>query len=623
MSELSNKIGAFLKTVKIEYRGGYWFKGKGTTAFTDEKMYNALPQDIKNVHSQGAVADAIRELEEIEELLNELPQEEASFPTETYIRDFLVKYKELLLEKWTVVDEDVYSGLKYTMDDDIPLILAPTGKGKEYTIVGRTDKDLYATLACLPIEGSNISRLKYIENCIVNPILSLCFPGAPQHPDVIDNQVLSSSALDTMYGKNAVFEGTTLIGYSFKYIGGKPSVMKYIQCSMESFLANPDNYIKNIKPVSNDSNVATYRYIPLNMQKGDWSAYMKWFKDSFTDYKMQGKVFMNQIGAMLDADNTSKQGAWLRGYGDDGKSTVLNCIGKFVGTAFKPIDTHLFASGFGMAQFDGTRMGVISDSKNPKHVGSNWYHKITGQDPYVSNEKNEKPITMIPITHMFFAENIDPIVNVHEDNQMSRIILYRFKKKTDQEKIDAGIAVRDSEGTLQKIGNTEWPKLLEAQCEAFLAACLEMYFGPNTLCPNRSQIMVPQAMQDHIINGCSDESDDSVEYAIYSEYVEGTEADFVSRSDIHDNLKQKLDKKWDATRSPQLIRLLIEKEFGGKLTQRRINGVGMRGYTHIKLKTWTGTGDSSFKLVESKSESQQLHGEYIHTVEREDEWLNK
>jgi hypothetical protein len=241
-----------------------------------------------------------------------------------------------------------------------------------------------------------------------------------------------------------------------------------------------------------------------------------------------------------------------------------------------------------MAQFNGTRMGVISDSKNPKHISSNWYHKITGQDPYVSNEKNEKPITMIPITHMFFAENIDPVVNVHEDNQMSRIILYRFKKKTDQEKIDAGIAIRDSEGTLQKIGNTEWPKLLKEQCEAFLAACLKMYFGPNTLCPNRSQIMVPISMQNHIINGCSDEGDDSVEYAINCLYEQGDETDFIVRSELHDRVKEKLDRKWDDVKSAQLIRLLIEKVFEGKLTQRRVDGIGVRGYTKIKAKQSVG-----------------------------------
>ena len=503
--------------------------------------------------------------------------------SEVYIRDFLVRYKQLLMCKWSNVDEEVYKGFKFTIDKEGPLILAPTGRGCEYAIIGRNSKDLYTSLSTLPIVGSDVYRLGYIDDNIVNPILDVCFSGCPQHPDVIDSR-LSAAALDRMYGKKPVFDKGDLVGYCFQYIAGKPSVQSYIDASLETFLANPKNYIDKIKPISNELDEPTFRYIDLNIPQGDWSAYLNWFQTSFEDYKMQGRVFMNQIGALLDAKNTSKQSAWIRGFGDDGKTSVMNAIGAYMGQSYSPIDPTLFETSFGMTQFDNIRMGIISDSKDPHHIGKHWFHQITGGDDYKSNEKMKAATNKRAISRVFFLENIDPIVNINEDNQLSRIIYYRCKRKTNEEKIAAGIGIYDEEGTYQNIGNAEWPKLLEAQCEAFLAACIREYFGPNSLCPSRSQIMVPNIMKESLISSCSHESDDAVETVLYSLYEQGTNEDFVLRSDLHDGIRNILDKKWNALKTPITIRLLIEKEFRGRVVQNKVDGIKHRVYTNIRRK---------------------------------------
>jgi hypothetical protein len=96
--------------------------------------------------------------------------------------------------------------------------------------------------------------------------------------------------------------------------------------------------------------------------------------------------------------------------------------------------------------------------------------------------------------------------------------------------------------------------------------------------------MVPNIMKESLISSCSHESDDAVETVLYSLYEQGTNEDFVLRSDLHDGIRNILDKKWNALKTPITIRLLIEKEFRGRVVQNKVDGIKHRVYTNIRRK---------------------------------------
>lgn len=584
MEDLKTYLTTWLSLQGYRFELGEWYKGRSTKSVTTDKLVPLLSEQVRLDNSPRQIIDVLNEIATASEAE---PEHEDGQELDTYVRDFLNKYRDLLLSKWSAVDEVVYEGLKYTINNDAPLILAPTGNGNEYAMIGRTYMDVYTALAGLKVKDSNINRLKYIENCIIHEILSACFPASRQHPDVLDGSRLSACVLDSMYTKKVVRDESTqeIIGYNLAYVQGKPNAMKYMEKSLETFLANSDNFIENVAPISNDASEPTFRYVSLDFADGEWGAYKKWFLDTFENPRVVAKAFMCHIAAFLDSKNKGKQCMWIRGYGDDAKSTVFNAISDYLGSAASPIDIKLLKdNSHGWTQFDNVRLGIISDAKCPASIGDPWLHKITGNDSYLSNEKFKTPRKAVAITKLVFLENIDPIVKVNQDNQMSRIVYYKCKLKTVEDKVKAGIGIVDEDGVFHKTGNEEFAQSIREQTPAFLNACMKLYWSENTLCPTRSQIIVPKHMVDDLITVCSDESEDLLEYAIEKTISKGTSSDYVSRSELHDKIKAIYTSNWHPIVSPQTIKLILEKNYGSIVKHiTGADGIRVRSYIGIKL----------------------------------------
>lgn len=600
MDELYTQLEQWIENHKYRYSMGEWFKGKSSKAITPEKMAELVPPMIKENYP---LKDIKEQLAQVAITLEDEDEEDSDDQDlETYVNGFLSSYREMLLSKWSEVDETVYEGLKYTINNDAPLILAPTGNGNEYTMIGRTYQDVYTALAGLKVKDSNINRLKYIENCIIHEILSACFPSGRQRPEVLDPSKLSACVLDSMYTKKPLFDDNHILnGYCLVYVNGKPNALKYMEKSLETFLANSDNYIENVAPISNDPSVPTFRYVSLDFVEGDWSAYKKWFSDTFENPLIVAKTFMCHIAAFLDAGNRGKQAMWIRGYGDDAKSTVFNAISDYLGSAASPIDIKLLKdNAHGWTQFDNVRLGIVSDAKCPAAIGDPWFHKVTGNDTYLSNEKFKTPRKVTAITKLVFLENIDPIVKVNQDNQMSRIVYYKCKLKTVEDKVKAGIGIVDEAGVFHKTGNEEFAKAIREQTPAFLNACMKLYWSENTLCPTRSQVIVPAHMTDDLVTVCSDESEDLLEYELEKQIERGLPSDYIPRSELHDSIKSAYSANWHPIVSPQTIKLLLEKTYGSVVKNiRKDDGTRVRAYTGVKLKNALD-GNSSYKLANNQ-----------------------
>lgn len=535
--------------------------------------------------------------------------------TATTSNQFSDNYLALMLQGWSAVDEYVWDGFKYTIIDEESVIVAPTGNGNEYKVVGKTYNEVYGALAGLAVEGSNVNRLKYIEQNIINYLLEVCFQNDVLSDAAVNGERLSGAVADLLYQRIPVTDATTgqFSGWKLGYKDGKPTVERYIKCANERFLSNPDNYIANISTVSNDSDEPTFRYISLDLKDGDWSAYKKWFKDTFENPEMVAKVFMTFVAGVVKADNTSKQVLWITGRGNDGKSQILNALSDFMGSAWTNVDSKIMAGDFGMSQLVNKRLVTISDQKNSNLIRSPWIHQLTGADRVLVNAKNKRPYTAKLIGKLIVCENILPTINLNEDNQSSRLILLKCKDKTAEEKIAAGTAVM-KDGLLHDVGNAIWPKELISQAEAFIFNCLKIY---PELCPNNSQIIVPKELQDLKIDVCSDIEDEDLADIIFDYLEIGGPNDYVLKSDLFRHIEEKLGKKYHKFNTPNQVRLLLSKVYGTSERQNRIDGKPIRIYRGVKLKAWEG-GQSSFKQVTNQPKqptSVDLQRKYITTRE--------
>lgn len=495
------------------------------------------------------------------------------------VGEFLAEYKKLVVKRWSDVDQDVFQGFKFVHQDDTTLVLVPTGRGKEYNIVGATPDDVYASLASLRMANAEVSRLHYIDNNIITPIVEACFSNDALHPNVLRD--LSAAAADAMYGRTAIIEEKEVIGYKLDYRGGKPTVQTYIKVALEAFLAKPENMIREVVDYTNDPEVPTYRYMPLETEHGDYSAWIKWMRETLESPDAP-RVFMTHIGACMDAGNTGKQNGYVEGRGDDAKSTVFRALVKYMGRAGTFIDGSLIKGDFGMSQFDGIRLGVLSDTKNPNVIRTAWVHQVSGGDYYMSNRKHRDAVKRRSITKLWFLENIAPSVNLHEDNQMSRIIYYKCRRKTDAEKVAAGIGYIDADGIFQKTGNAAFEHLIMAQAPAFIAACIATYFAEDTLCPTRSQVAIPQSMRDTLEIEAGDEDDDKIECALRAAFVVKSGND-VSREAVYTVVKDALGSEWRGNFTKQTIKALLSKHFSSDAQRGRHGGVRVTTFGNISF----------------------------------------
>lgn len=508
--------------------------------------------------------------------------------------EWLLAYRDnLLLGGFSAIDKFVWSGFKYTLNMGSPLIVGPTGNGNEYKQIGRTWQEINAALAVLTVEqdGQKINRIKYIDQHIIQPLLCLCSSNAPTPIAFLDGAKLPASVADALYKPVPVKDDDhNVIGFKFVYTVGKPTVAKYIELSLEAFLADPDNYIPDISPISNDSEEPTYRYINLNPAHGDWSAYRKWFVDTFDDYESAQQIYMGWVGAALTAKNTSKQVLWVYGGGDDGKSTVASTLIKYFGEAGTGTNVHDITQDHGISGIVNKRLLVFSDDKNQRLIQTPIIHKITGGDTVTDNPKHQTPRAVKMIGKIMVCDNKLPLINMREQNQTSRLILLQCKTKTDEEKIASGIAVRTDDGRVQMVGNSEFKRTLETQTEAFCAACLDVY---KTVCPTDAQILVPEsavlAMRDH----CADNDEANIDECIDDLLVATTVQDaYIITTDLYSKVAEKLGKGYNSVYTPAAVQDLLKKVYKSEIKQIRIDGVRKRVYPGIKYRsaepaTWT------------------------------------
>jgi len=548
---------------------------KGNRTFTTDKMKNILMVNSWPF-SPLVTMDALNFCENNAESINNI-KTAVNTPTQNSIEDEFNQafYENLVAVKWTELDELAWKDIKYTNFGDKTLIIAPTGRGKEFKVIGQESKEVYSNLV-------SIDRLEYMSENVVKPLNKMIYGQKFVTKSELKGDKLPGSIAGNLYKPKAIWGNQTILGMTLTAL--KPiSVQDYIKESFEDF-KNPKNEIKIEKVISNDPNEPCFRFIDLNMKKGDCTTWMNWMKDTFENHEVTKKLFMAWVGSVVVAKNNSKQIFWLHGFGNDAKTQVINALSEYLGNAAVALDKNSLANQFGFAKLENKRLVTISDNKNSELLRTSFLHKCSGNDFVDIERKGKDSYSSKLFAKIIVCENIAPTINADEINQVTRLIYVKCKKKTEEECIRLGIGKLNENGEYVFIGNSEFPKKLVAETEAFIAECLEVY---KTECPTDSAIAVPKSyIEEYITTNCADISE-SFDIDILNKHLEkGSDDDFVETNEFWNKIVDIFNGNFDKRnyKHTQNINKLITNIFNCRIAQKRIDGTRTRCYVGIKFK---------------------------------------
>lgn len=417
-------------------------------------------------------------------------------------------YDNIISPQWTEADIKAWKGIKYCVKYDQTLIVAPTGKGSEYKVLGTDAREVYKMLSTIDYEGT--SRLDYMRRTIISPLEEILYnTSGPLPSTAINPKVLSGAIAEVIYRHCQVHHEGVLVGYRFT-TEKKPVLSDYITKAIEVFMSRPEYRIKDLTPISDDINEPTFCYIerPKSLRPKDEllkliPAYVS-FASSFENHSYSWPVFCAYNASVVRPKNRGKQALWLHGHGNDAKSKFINAWQYHLGDAATAIDVESMSNQFGMSRLEARRLCTISDNKNPDFIKKGWFHKASGGDVFDCERKNKTPYKAISVAKFMICENIAPNINLDEANQTSRVIYIKMRKRGIEEEIKMGLRKVFPDGSSAFIGNAQFEQDLIDQWPDFIEYCQYYY---DTLCPNDANIALPTIMQDNIVEKCGDPLD--------------------------------------------------------------------------------------------------------------------
>lgn len=472
-------------------------------------------------------------------------------------------YEELIAPGWSKCDSRAWDEIKFTTWDGQTQILAPTGNGMEYRVIGTNGIEVYQSLASLNIRGSN--RIDYVRN-MLQPLLLALYNTTILPVEAISGDRLPASIASTIYKPQPVFRDGIMLGTTLS-ADHKPSVYEYVTKSTEVFLSNSGNYINKLIPVTNDPETPTLRFIDIdNLPEGECPVTMNWINTTFEDPNTSGPIFCAAIASIIVAKNNSKQVLWLHGHGNDGKTQFLNILSEYLGEAAVSIDGKSMGNQFGFSKLEGKRLVTISDSKDPTLIQKSWVHKVTGGDTVDVERKMKNSYKSKMIAKIIICENIAPNINVEEDNQLARLIYIKCRRKTVDEMIKNNMGIMDENGQFRFVGNSEFPNRLREEMPAFLRLCMKFY---KRLCPTDSQIAVPHEWQLNNANKCQDPADELLVNFLENTFEKSTE-DIIANDfwTIMSRHNEKLTSGFEMKK----VKTMIENIFGATSGRKTVNG---------------------------------------------------
>ena len=508
-------------------------------------------------------------------------------------------YNALATSRWSAVDDDIWRGLYYTLDasGEKTIVSRVSPASNELRIIGKTDEEVIAALCGLFVNNESTKSLHdYIDEVLTNTIINEC-SAKPINwttnitllanlPASVANVVYTCEPVMTSIGSDRIQLGWALcLPKSLSYY---PSVRSYIKCAISAFLAQPNKYIESISDVSNDPNEFTYKYIDLSKyQAGPIEVYENWGKHTFNSVA-EWNTWKAWIGSIFIAANNSKQACWLQGGGNMGLSKIQNALyhelGKYTVASFSGPSS--LDGSFVNASIVGKRLAIISDVKNENLIRKGVVHNWTGGDISLINQKNKQAFSTKTYLKVLICENIAPRINFEQDNQMSRLLYFKLKIRSNDEKIKMGIGRINESGVYEDVGSATFQADLDRQINAFIFNCIETY---HKLCPKDSQIIPYVGMTDRIIAHCADPKSEELYDWVIANIIKDADSeiyykDLLLAIDIADSSK-------NDGYFVQSLNLMLEKYFETSVIKRD----GLKLYKGITIKARQPTNQSGIE----------------------------
>lgn len=513
---INTAVADWLKTNLWTYTNSMWKQGRKIK--TADDMVKEFLSEVFDEASKKSLLVALEEASKGDQTVDAEAAAEVAEQAAKAL-EWAATYQSMVDSGWSDTDKRAWNGIYYTVDDhgEALLVARVSPKNHEVRIIGKGYADLLDKYNGLYMDSAKtISRSSFVLKLLKDTIVRECNAQTPGHrtsKEILES--MPASVANVLYQVAPQVQKDSdppmITGWAVKFATNShnyPTVESYLRQSIDTFLAKPEYEIKNISIASRDPDEFTYKFIdPEIFTQGPTDIWDKWGKDTFETLD-QYHCFQAWVGSIFVPENTSKQVCWLQGAGNMGLSKVHNSLYRLMGAHAVASfgNSEGLGSRFASAGVMGKRLVLIADSKNPNIVRTGVVHNWSGGDICSIERKGKDAYAAHIYAKVFVCENISPTINIEEDNQLARILYFKLKRRTEEEKIAMGIgAIID--GKYVDIGNGAFQAQLDSQVHAWIYACLQQY---ALRCPSNAQIAPYDGHIEALKGECADPTSDAI-----------------------------------------------------------------------------------------------------------------
>lgn len=146
------------------------------------------------------------------------------------------------------------------------------------------------------------------------------------------------------------------------------------------------------------------------------------------------KAFMAWTWSLFSGVHETRQVCWIKGGGNDGKSTISNVFIQMLGS----VACSFALSGhnqFTGSKFFRKRLVSVPDVKHERILENEFIFQVTGGDTIDIEFKGRDSFSQKVNSHFFMASNLSPIIDVYSKAYKSRLLYFKIEpvKKTEKE----------------------------------------------------------------------------------------------------------------------------------------------------------------------------------------------
>jgi energy-coupling factor transporter ATP-binding protein EcfA2 len=122
----------------------------------------------------------------------------------------------------------------------------------------------------------------------------------------------------------------------------------------------------------------------------------------------QAESLVRWIGSVLDTGSDRSEYLYLRGDGNDGKSTLISALNTVLSPASQVISTNVLKNDHGSTALEGKRLVIFNEENSATFSKSAELKRITGDDEHLINPKNAALRTALFQCKVIYVSNFEP-----------------------------------------------------------------------------------------------------------------------------------------------------------------------------------------------------------------------